>query len=596
MTALHPLRLALWLGLLTGMAEITLQAIERFILHRLIFLGSDFGWMTPLADVAVFLAAGSILWLAQRAWPARVTPAVVLGVLATLGGWAVLLMYPPLHRGAALLLAAGVGYQFARLVPLSFPGFGRVLRASTAAMLGVVVLCALVPRLLGSRRERAAVAALPPARAGAPNVLLIILDTVRAMSLSLYGYGRATTPQLQRWASQGVVFEMALSPAPWTLPAHASMFTGRWPHELGVDWRVALGPTHPTLAERLAATGYLTAGFVANTTYGSEETGLNRGFQHWEAYPVSFQMIVKSASLGRVITGAAWFRDLFRWYQPLARKHATDISASMLGWLGDGTATPWFVALNYLDAHAPYLPPAPFRDRFGPTEPRGNPMLHSGYAWLPDEVLRQQNAYDASIAALDDELGRFFDSLEARGALRNTLVIVTSDHGEEFYEHELMDHGNSLYLPSIHVPLLLWLPGTVPAGRRVTVPVTTRDLPATILALAAPQEQATLPGRSLVPLWAESGSAEAPDTLLSEVNYASGLPDRYPVSKGPMRSLLLDGLRLIQNGDHTTELYDISTDRAEQANLAAVDSAAVARLSQILEQATAPTATRAVPP
>jgi arylsulfatase A-like enzyme len=374
------------------------------------------------------------------------------------------------------------------------------------------------------------------------------------------------------------------------------MFTGRWPHELGVDWRVALGPTYPTLAERLAAAGYRTAGFVANAAYCSEETGLNRGFQHWEAYPVSFQMMVKSATLGRALTGAVWFRALFHWYQPLARKHAADISASMLGWLGDGTATPWFAALNYLDAHAPYLPPAPFRDQFGPTEPRGNPMLQSGYTWLPEEITRQQNAYDASIAALDDELGRLFDSLEARGALRNTLVIVTADHGEEFYEHQLMDHGNSLYLPSIHVPLLLWLPGTVPAGRRVTAPVTTRDLPATILALAAPQEPAALPGRSLIPLWADSGSAAARDTLLSEVNYASGLPDRYPVSKGPMRSLLLDGLRLIQNGDRTTELYDFVTDQAEQANLAAVDTAAVARLSRILEQVTAPTTAGATPP
>ena len=159
-----------------------------------------------------------------------------------------------------------------------------------------------------------------------------------------------------------------------------------------------------------------------------------------------------------------------------------------------------------------------------------------------------------------------------------------------------MDHGNSLYLPSIHVPLMLWLPVTVPAGRRVTVPVTTRDLPATILALAAPQAQAALPGRSLVGLWSDGTSTVAPDSLLSEVNYASGLPDRYPVSTGPMRSLLLDGLRLIQSGDQTTELYDFSTDQAEQANLAAVDTAAVTRLSRILEQLTAPSAAGAIPP
>ena len=588
MSSAHPLRLALWLGLLTGMAEITLQAIERLVLHRLIFLSGDFGWMAPLTDVAIFLLAGSLLWLAQRAWPARVTSATILGLLAALSLWAILLMYPPLHRGAALLLAAGLGYQCARRLPMASPAFSRMVLLSTSAMLAVVALCAVVPRLAQSRRETTTVAALPAARAGAPNVLLIILDTVRAVSLSLYGYPRPTTPQLQRWAGRGVIFDAALSAAPWTLPSHATMFTGRWPHELGVDWRVALGTTYPTLAERLGAAGYRTAGFVANTTYCSEETGLNRGFQHWESYPVSVPMMVKSASLGRALTGSAWLRDLLHWYQPLARKDAAEINAGFLGWLGDGSGAPWFVALNYLDAHAPYLPPAPFRDQFGPTEPRGNPMLEPGYTWLPEEITRQQNAYDASIAALDDALGRLFDSLETRGALRNTLVIVTADHGEEFYEHQLMDHGNSLYLPSIHVPLLLWLPGTVPAGRRVTAPVTTRDLPATILALAAPQEQGSLPGRSLVPLWSDSAPALVPDSILAEVNYASGLPDRYPVSKGPMRSLLLDGLRLIESGDRSRELYQFATDQAEQANLAAVDTAAVARLGHILEQMTTP--------
>jgi arylsulfatase A-like enzyme len=151
-----------------------------------------------------------------------------------------------------------------------------------------------------------------------------------------------------------------------------------------------------------------------------------------------------------------------------------------------------------------------------------------------------------------------------------------------------MDHGNSLYLASIHVPLMLWLPGTIPEGRRISTPVTTRDLPATILALVAPDDREALAGHSLVPLWADSATTIGPDSLLSEVNYASGLPDRYPISSGRMRSLLLDGMRLIENGEENRELYDFRLDQDELHDLAPQDTATVARLSRVLEQLTAP--------
>ena len=123
---------------------------------------------------------------------------------------------------------------------------------------------------------------LPPATA--PNVLLIVLDTVRADHLSLYGYRRATSPNLERLAKHGIRFEEARATAPWTLPSHASMFTGHWPHELGVHWLTPLGGNAPTLAEYLGSHGYATAGFVANDLYCSYDTGLDRGFTHYEDY------------------------------------------------------------------------------------------------------------------------------------------------------------------------------------------------------------------------------------------------------------------------------------------------------------------------
>ena len=124
----------------------------------------------------------------------------------------------------------------------------------------------------------------PLPSATSPNVLLIVLDTVRADHMSLYGYGRATTPVLERLAKQGIRFDQARATAPWTLASHASIFTGRWPHELAVKWLTPLGGNSPTLAEYLGSHGYATAGFVANTFYCSYDTGLDRGFTHYEDY------------------------------------------------------------------------------------------------------------------------------------------------------------------------------------------------------------------------------------------------------------------------------------------------------------------------
>ena len=132
----------------------------------------------------------------------------------------------------------------------------------------------------------------------AANVILIVLDTVRAESLSLYGYHRDTTPNLTRLAARGVRFDRAFATAPWTAPSHASMFTGRWCHELSVGWNRPLDGTSPTLAEFLGARGYATAGFVANTTYCSYETGLDRGFAHYEDYDVTLHAVLLCSCAG----------------------------------------------------------------------------------------------------------------------------------------------------------------------------------------------------------------------------------------------------------------------------------------------------------
>lgn len=417
---------------------------------------------------------------------------------------------------------------------------------------------------------RRALAKLPPAPPGAPNVLLVVLDTVRAMNLSLYGYPRPTTPRLERLAGRGVRFELAFATAPWTLPSHASMFTGRYPYELSAGWDDPLDATYPTLADLFGARGYLTAAFVANTRYCSWESGLDRGFIHYENYLVSPGQIVLSSSLGRTIANNQRLRRLIGNYEVLGRKTAPKVNADFLRWLSRKGRRPFFVFLNYMEAHYPYLPPPPFDTKFGPRRLRLNPWLEHGWKWTPEEVQTELDAYDGSISYLDHHLGLLLDELERRGVLGNTLTIIVSDHGEQFGEHGVMRHGNTLYLPVLHVPLLILLPSRVPEGASVREPVTLRDLPATLLDLLGIEGGPRFPGSSLARFWA-GGSTRAPEAspLLSEVGAipSQDVPASYPISRGGMKSLLEERWHYIRNGDGREELYDFRSDPLEQRDL-----------------------------
>ncbi len=189
--------------------------------------------------------------------------------------------------------------------------------------------------------------------AEAANVLLIVLDTVRAQSLSLNGYERETSPQLERLARRGLSFENAISTSPWTLPGHASMFTGRYPHEVSADWSVPLDATFPTLAEVLASNGYATAGFVANVGYCSYEHGLNRGFAYYSDYQFSLGQFILSSSLGRTVASSDRLRRISGYHELLNRRTAENINNDFLHWLSTRGRQPFFAFLNYYDAHEP---------------------------------------------------------------------------------------------------------------------------------------------------------------------------------------------------------------------------------------------------
>ncbi len=197
---------------------------------------------------------------------------------------------------------------------------------------------------------------------------------------------------------------------------------------------------------------------------------------------------------------------------------------------------PFFAFMNYYDAHGPYHPPAPYDTMFSGWEP---PTRDSETRqFTPEEVSGLVDEYDGALTYLDSKLGELFAGLERRGLLENTIVIVTADHGEEFNEPGQMNHGNTLYFPSLHVPLIL-AGGSVPRGGRVADPVTLRDVPATVLDLVGAPAMTQLPGASLTRHWGgewgwDSLGGAVASPIFGELDYAQNLPPSLPVSKGAM--------------------------------------------------------------
>lgn len=580
--ALTVLLVAAWLGLLAGFGEVALLGIRRYVLHRFLFVGQDIVWAVPVADAVLFVILAVVFLVLRRIAPGRIRLVHLVGLLTAVGCFAWFLHYGPLHRVAALVLAVGAGVQVARMWNRASPRPLTLVRRTMPVLLGLVILVAGGQAGVHWWQRRQAAATTPRPGEAPVNVLLIVLDTVRAWSMSAYGYSRATTPALAHWAQGGVRFSRAFSTAPWTLPSHASIFTGRWPHQLSADWLVPLDRKTPVLAEYFRSRGYLTAGFVGNTLYCSYETGLSRGFQQYQDYRATLGTVMLSSSLAKFFMDD---RDL--WHR-LKRKDAAQIDGDFLQWLDRRPkGVPFFAFLNYFDAHDPYQPPAPYDTWFDSTGRaeylRVVRAATPARQWPSVAVTGARNGYDGALAYLDNQMARLFDALAKRDLTRNTLVIVVSDHGEEFGEHGVYFHGNSLYRASIQVPLMVVLPGKVPAGQVVDHPVSLRDLAATIVSLTG-AEQSPFPGKSLERFWGAERGTQPSDSLLSELNYTARLPANTPISRGPMKSLILDGSRLIRNGDGVNELYDFESDTLEARNLAGDSSSAVTlvRLNEAL--------------
>lgn len=575
--------LAAWFGLIGGVLDLGMIFARRDVFHTSPYYeqGRHFLWTVPLSNLIVMLALGLPIAGIRRIRPGLVSPRTAVLLFATLAIWGPLLR-APIHGLASLVVAAGAARLSSRWVADHAAGFGRFAALSLAGFLVVMVGTAATGLWRDAAAERGARARLPAPPSQAPNVLLVVMDTVRAESLGLHGYARDTSPNLSRWARAGVQFRWAMSPAPWTFPSHCSFLTGRWPTALDAHWKPVLDSNVPTVAEFLAGRGYLTAGFAANTFWCSYESGLDRGYVHYEDYPLTPATILGCTQPGR------WLLENLRdpgdycaakWSRAQSRD-AAGINRAFLDWLSreQGSGRPFFAFLNYLDAHEPFLPPRDGGLRFGlrPGSAAESRMLLEYWdrdkrTLRPRDVELARDAYDDCIAALDRQVGALLDQLDRRGVLANTVVIVTSDHGEEFGEHGVFNHGFSLYAPEVHVPLLILGP-SIPAGRAVDRPVGLRDLPSTIADLAGLGAVAPFPGRSLASCWRSEGDAgdARPLTAFSEVDIpVEIIPQRGrgPSQRGLTVSLVDGGLHYLLDVRGTEELYDLAADPGESRDL-----------------------------
>jgi arylsulfatase A-like enzyme len=611
-TALGIVMLSAWCGLAAGWLEVGTRVLLRSITptNRLFLMSRHFVWLTPAANLLLFVSMGLILALGTWLWPRRGgwVSARILAALAVLPS--LMLASSGVYTLAWLILALGIATRVVPLIERPETRLRRRLMWSVPLLMGMVpIVAGLVAGGDRLKQWREASRALP--HPDSPNVLLIVLDTVRADHLSLHGYSRPTSPGLGRLAQRGIRFNEARATAPWTLPSHASMFTGRLAHELATEWMTPLKGDFPTLAGYLGAHGYATAGFVGNTLYCSYDTGLDRGFTHYEDYELDLgrlrtlrmALLVDRACAGISSLGLSLYRNfddgaLHTWIEPAlrellarGRKTAGSVNREFLAWLSHRRQSdrPFFAFLNYFDAHSPYLPPEGTEFRFGLTPSTDADFLLLDEFWAVVDKLRLapryrtlvQDSYDNCIGYLDEQLGELFDELQQSGVLERTLVIVTADHGEELGDHALFDHGESLYRPEIRVPLLIVLPSSRQFSRVVTETVSLRDLPATVLDQVGLAAGSPFPGRSMARLWSSPSLGEAlgepaPEGAISELagpNPSLPSQGRSPAARGPLVSLAQGDFVYIRNeGSGAEELFNQREDPHELMNRAGVRS------------------------
>lgn len=459
----------------------------------------------------------------------------------------------------------------------------------------------------------------------APDILLLVLDTQRADRLSCYDYQQETTPYLDKLATDSTLFRHAFSAAQWTVPAHASMFTGEYPSIHGTQHSDSMLPdTLPTLAERLGAEGYYTAAYCNNPLVGVVNNGLRRGFHSFLNYSGLLTSRPNQAGMRRTITDR--YRQVFKrvlgntvhkmqdafarsdallwfafsplmvpfWQTALSFKGNTskslnDAAQLLIQRKMTQKDQPIFAFVNLMGTHMPFHPQRKMIDRFAPNVLQSREELRylrrfnsDVFGWLTplaSEMAHEHKAildgmYDAEVATQDEHLGNFFNQMESSGALDNTLVMVVADHGEHLGEKHLIGHTVSLYRELTHVPLIIRDPsGNISRGTINEHPVSTRRLFHTALTaagVAAPEEEkyslahppTSDPDNGFV--YAE---AQTPNNVLNLM--MKHKPDLYQKHRCDQQRVAVwqDQHKLIITGGQHRELFNFVDDPTEEHNI-----------------------------
>jgi uncharacterized sulfatase len=463
-----------------------------------------------------------------------------------------------------------------------------------------------------------------------PNIILLVLDTHRAERMSMYGYRKNITPALGALAEDSTVFDWAIAPAPWTIPSHASTFTGLYPtvHQTNQSF-TSLPEELPTLAELLRGNGYETVGFCNNPLVGLLENGLKRGFNHWYNYSGTFPDVPEigpdAPTLRRMKHAATQVlqkisvpieRQFGR--SPLLLKLAmmplfvpfwtrvgkfkgdtavslTDVADYLRYHHSTHPDRPLFMFINMMETHLPYYPPRKALDRWVPylrKDQEAREFLQrfnvQSYRWVAPviEPLSEMehtvlsDVYDAEVAYQDRQLRKVFRVLRRSGQLENTMVIVLSDHGESHGEHHFMGHAFVVYNELVRVPLLIHYPKLFPPGKRIEHEVSTRRVFHTILEAAGIEHEAfgqkvgdlTLT-RSLGGRHKEPEHEAVVSEAYPPLNFINVMEMNNPEAIEPFRvrqmrrTIYGEGVKLMTISDQPDEFFDVRSDYFEERNL-----------------------------
>ena len=396
------------------------------------------------------------------------------------------------------------------------------------------------------------------------NVILISIDTLRADHLGIYGYQKEISPNIDSLAREGVVFKNAFAQSSWTLPSHASMFTGRYPQQIGVEIFSDRLPENSTITEVLRKANYKTAAFTSGTFVNSDH-GFSQGFSE--------------------------FAEFDDW------QDANYLTDKAIEWLTINQQEKKFLFLHYFHVHDPY---SPREDSVRTLDPKysGNltsfnisqiVKLNKGETKLSRTDLNHiKTLYDSEINELDNSLGKFFEQLKKTGLDENTIIIIVGDHGEEFGERGIWAmHAYSLYDELIKIPMIIKIPNLY-QGKEVSGLVELVDIPPTILALLGLEDSMEHSGQNLIKVIEEKVSKESvyAETSIQKQQMLESIEKGYTIKKiSDLPPQILEGLakqknnkiktrmirttnfKLIQNFDNTIELYNLKDDPMEKNNL-----------------------------